>query len=130
MANPMTITKAYLFAQVAHKGQVRKYTGEPYITHPVHVASILTKYCPDVSSKMMCAALLHDVVEDCDVSLEDIKTLFGEEIKPDLGLYFWAFQSRAGNWFLNDQAQTESTATERQKDWHYKDKKKVLKLEI
>lgn len=52
------------------------------------------------------------------------------EIKPDLGLYFWAFQSRGGNWFLSDQAQTESTATERQKDWNYKDKRKVLKLEL
>lgn len=86
MVNQMTIAEAHIFADIAHKGQVRKYTGEPYITHPVHVASVLTKYCPDVSSAMICAALLHDVVEDCDVSLEDIKTLFGDEIKE---LVYW-----------------------------------------
>lgn len=52
------------------------------------------------------------------------------EIKPDLNLYFWAFQSRAGNWRLSANACTESDAEKRKKECRYMDKKKVLKLEI
>ena len=53
---------AYEFAEFAHRCQVRKYTGEPYINHPVEVAQIVATVTDDVN--MICAALLHDVVED------------------------------------------------------------------
>ena len=69
------VGQAYLFAKNAHEGQVRKYTAEPYIVHPVEVMSIVQS----VSNRedMLCAALLHDVVEDCEVSLRDIEAIFG-----------------------------------------------------
>jgi len=54
------------FADHAHRGQKRKYTGEEYIQHPIAVALEVRKQFPDDSS-MVCAALLHDVLEDTDV---------------------------------------------------------------
>lgn len=72
------IEKAFEIAKKAHEGQTRS-TGEPYITHPLGVAMILTEVHCDES--MIIAALLHDVVEDTEVTLEDIEKIFGEEIK-------------------------------------------------
>lgn len=69
------IRKAYVFAEYAHEGQVRK-SGEPYILHPLAVASIIAGMQMDVTSIM--AALLHDVVEDTDVGLDHIRAEFGE----------------------------------------------------
>ena len=86
MTCPMTIARAYEFAAVAHRDQQRKYTGEPYIVHPAEVMEILSEYCPSVTSAMLCAALLHDVVEDCGVTLENVRELFGEEVED---LVFW-----------------------------------------
>ena len=63
------IREAYLLAEEAHKGQVRK-SGEPYILHPLAVAEIVVDLQMDATSVM--AALLHDVVEDTKVSLEEI----------------------------------------------------------
>lgn len=65
------INKAYQFANNAHKGQFRKYTGEPYITHPAEVATIVSKVtaCPDT----IAAAYLHDVIEDCGVTGDELK---------------------------------------------------------
>ena len=54
------------FAEAAHRGQKRKYTGEDYIEHPIAVALAVREQFPDDSS-MVCAALLHDVLEDTDV---------------------------------------------------------------
>ena len=71
------ILKAYQYALKHHGNQLRK-SGEPYIIHPLNVAYILSDIGLDDSS--ICAALLHDVVEDTDVSLEDIKKEFGQEI--------------------------------------------------
>ena len=71
------IKKAYLFAHHMHKGQ-KRVSGETYFTHPLAVALILTKLRADSSS--ICAALLHDCVEDCNITLDDITSLFGEEI--------------------------------------------------
>lgn len=65
------INYAYEFAKEAHGNQKRKYTGEPYVTHPVAVAKILMKYA-NPSVDMVCAALLHDVVEDTEVTYEDL----------------------------------------------------------
>ena len=69
---------ARTFASRAHRGQVRKYTGEPYINHPVEVADIVRRH--NGSPEMIAAALLHDVVEDTDVTLDDIRSEFGESV--------------------------------------------------
>ena len=69
------IEKAYLFANKAHAGQTRK-SGEPYIVHPISVANILVSLGMDTDS--VVAALLHDVVEDTPVTLDDIRATFGD----------------------------------------------------
>ncbi|HWI64107.1 MAG TPA: HD domain-containing protein, partial [Symbiobacteriaceae bacterium] len=71
------IESAYAFADAAHAGQFRK-SGEPYITHPLAVAEIVADMQLDVAS--IVSALLHDVVEDCDVSLETMTAKFGKEV--------------------------------------------------
>lgn len=70
--------KALKFATEAHQGQVRKYTGEPYIKHPIDVAGLVREYAATCHESMYCAALLHDTVEDTDTSIEDIKREFGD----------------------------------------------------
>ena len=72
------ISKAFNFAKQAHKG-VRRLSGEPYIMHPIAVAQIA---CEEVGlgSTSICAALLHDVVEDTDYTVEDIANIFGAKI--------------------------------------------------
>ena len=72
------ITKAFNFAKQAHKG-VRRCSGEPYILHPIAVARIA---CVEIGlgSTSICSALLHDVVEDTDYTVEDIENLFGPKI--------------------------------------------------
>lgn len=72
------ITKAFNFARQAHKG-VRRLSGEPYIMHPIAVAQIA---CLEMGlgSTSICAALLHDVVEDTDYTVEDIENIFGARI--------------------------------------------------
>ena len=72
------ITKAFHFAKQAHKG-VRRRSGEPYIMHPLAVARIVIKEI-GLGSTSICAALLHDVVEDTDYTVEDIENLFGPKI--------------------------------------------------
>ena len=71
------INKAYVYASRMHDGQSRK-SGDAYFTHPVSVADIIADMRLDASS--VCAALLHDVVEDCEASVPDIETVFGEEV--------------------------------------------------
>ncbi len=71
------ILSAYEFAENAHKGQTRT-SGEPYISHPVAVAYILLEMCMDTDT--ICAALLHDVVEDTGTSLDTLKKKFGEDV--------------------------------------------------
>ena len=72
------VDKALGFASNAHADQVRKYSGEKYINHPVAVSEIVASVPHD--ENMLAAALLHDVVEDCPVSLEEIEREFGEDI--------------------------------------------------
>ena len=72
------ITKAFNFARQAHKG-VRRLSGEPYIMHPIAVAQIACKEI-GLGSTSICAALLHDVVEDTDYTVEDIQNIFGAKI--------------------------------------------------
>ena len=72
------IAKAYEFARKAHDGVLRK-SGEPYITHPVAVARILSELSLDVDA--LSAGLLHDTVEDTPVTLEDIEREFGPDVR-------------------------------------------------
>lgn len=72
------ITKAFNFANAAHKG-MRRRSGEPYIIHPIAVARIVVKEI-GLGSTSICAALLHDVVEDTDYTAEDISNIFGSKI--------------------------------------------------
>ena len=76
-ANLRLVSKAYEFSYKKHEGQVRK-SGEPYIIHPLNVAYILTTI--DMDEQTICAALLHDIVEDTPVTHQDIINEFGEEI--------------------------------------------------
>ncbi|MFH1971947.1 MAG: bifunctional (p)ppGpp synthetase/guanosine-3',5'-bis(diphosphate) 3'-pyrophosphohydrolase [archaeon] len=71
------LEKAYDIANVHHKGQKRA-SGERYIQHPLHVAYILAEHKMDITT--LIAALLHDTVEDTDITLDDLKNKFGEDI--------------------------------------------------
>lgn len=72
------VLKAFEFANEAHK-DVRRRSGEPYILHPIAVARIVVSEI-GLGYKAICAALLHDVVEDTEYTVEDIQRLFGEKI--------------------------------------------------
>lgn len=77
------VQKADAFAEKAHSdvNQVRKYTGEPYINHPREVRAILKKYASGpISPEQEAAALLHDVVEDTNVTAQQIEQEFGHEV--------------------------------------------------
>lgn len=70
--------EALEFAREAHAEQKRKYTEEPYIEHPKRVAELVKTV--EHTSEMICAAYLHDVVEDTPISLEEIEKRFGKEV--------------------------------------------------
>ena len=72
-----TLSRAYEYADKAHAGQCRK-TGEPFIAHPVEVAIILADLRMDIDS--LCAALLHDTVEDTSTTYEDIEREFNASV--------------------------------------------------
>ena len=72
------VQRALAFATLAHHGQKRKYSGQPYIVHPIEVAEIVRTVEHD--DEMLAAALLLDVVEDTDVTIEAIKSEFGEGV--------------------------------------------------
>ncbi len=71
------LDEAYEFAVSAHQGQVRK-SGEPFVNHPLEVALILAELHLDTAT--LKAALLHDVVEDSDIGLDEIERRFGSEV--------------------------------------------------
>ena len=71
------IVAAYEVADEAHS-DTKRSSGEPYITHPIAVACILLEFCMDTDT--LVAALLHDVVEDTDISLETLRKKFGEDV--------------------------------------------------
>jgi len=71
------VRKAYRFADEAHLGQLRK-NGEPYITHPIAVATQCTEWKLDAQALM--AALMHDVMEDCGVTKADLIEKFGSSV--------------------------------------------------
>lgn len=72
------VMRAYHFAEEAHRGQVR-FSGEPYIHHPLNVAASLLDFHPDEES--LITALLHDVAEDTERSLDDIEATFGSSVR-------------------------------------------------
>ncbi len=72
------LQEAIKFATEAHGDQKRKYTGEPYITHPIAVMEIVREV--PHTEEMLMAAVLHDTVEDTPVTIEDIKTKFGTKV--------------------------------------------------
>ncbi len=72
------LNKAMIFAKKAHGNQLRKYTNEPYICHPIGVMGIV--YTVTDNEDMLAAAILHDVVEDTDYSIDDIFSNFGTQI--------------------------------------------------
>ena len=76
-ANLKLIKKAYDYAKAHHGDQLRK-SGEPYLIHPINVAYILTEI--ELDDESVCAALLHDVVEDTEATHEDIIREFGQSI--------------------------------------------------
>jgi len=76
-ADEDAINRAYVFAMKMH-GSQKRASGDPYFSHPIEVAGILTKYRLDSSS--IITALLHDTIEDTPATLEDLEKLFGSEI--------------------------------------------------
>jgi len=75
------ISKALIFATQCHENQVRRGSNLPYIVHPIAVASNVRAYCHTKNlTALMTAALLHDVVEDCKVTIQEIAQKFGEEV--------------------------------------------------
>ncbi|MDE7109642.1 MAG: HD domain-containing protein, partial [Muribaculaceae bacterium] len=72
------IERAFRFAKEAHRG-VRRRSGEPYILHPIAVAKIVISEL-GLGSTSICAAFLHDVVEDTEFTLDDIRNAFGPKI--------------------------------------------------
>ncbi|MBQ9235042.1 MAG: bifunctional (p)ppGpp synthetase/guanosine-3',5'-bis(diphosphate) 3'-pyrophosphohydrolase [Alphaproteobacteria bacterium] len=76
-ANEDALNRAYVYAMKKHGAQLRT-SGDPYYSHPIEVAGILTKFKLDSTS--IIAGLLHDTVEDTDATIEEIKELFGEQV--------------------------------------------------
>jgi (p)ppGpp synthase/HD superfamily hydrolase len=72
------IKAAKQFATKCHKGQLRKFTKEPYIQHPQSVSELVEKF--GGSTEMIAAAWLHDVVEDCGIKIKEIKNRFGDQV--------------------------------------------------
>ena len=71
------INKAFQYAYEGHNGQNRK-SGEPYITHPLHVAIYLSDL--NFDKETIAAALLHDLIEDTEITYNDLKKNFGSEV--------------------------------------------------
>jgi len=72
------LDRAIVFATRAHEGQTRKMSGIPYILHPLEVASIIGTLTDDID--VMAAGILHDTIEDCDVTPEEIRAQFGSHV--------------------------------------------------
>ncbi len=77
-SNVDVVHNAFAFAMHAHQGQTRKYTSDPYIIHPIRVADILRGI--NARPEMVAAAFLHDVLEDTDAKIYELREVFGNEI--------------------------------------------------
>ena len=76
-ADEDALNRAYVFAMKKHSGQFRT-SGDPYYSHPIEAAGILTKFRLDSAS--IIAGLLHDTVEDTDTTIDEVRNLFGDEV--------------------------------------------------
>ena len=79
LPNEPVDSRALKYAMVWHSGTNRKYTGEPYICHPIRVSAIVSVYTED--PEVRAAAYLHDVLEDCDVTEHDVGGQFGDRVR-------------------------------------------------
>jgi (p)ppGpp synthase/HD superfamily hydrolase len=105
----MTIEeRALAFATAAHGEQKRKYSGAPYIIHPIAVAEIVRSVAH--TPEMIAAALLHDVVEDTPVGIDEIRAEFGEEVATLVGWLTDVSKPSDGNRKLRKQLDLEHTA--------------------
>ena len=105
------VCKAYAFANEAHKN-VRRRSGEPYMLHPIAVAQIVVDDI-GLGYKSICAALLHDVVEDTDYTVDDIRDRFGDKVASLVdGL------TKIKNVLDNDNSDLSSQKTLRREDKH------------
>ena len=102
------IAKAYRFATEAHEGQLRKYTGEPYVIHPMTVSLLVLKFGGD--ENMMIAALLHDTVEDTSVTIEQIEEEFGSDVAMLVGWLTDVSKPEHGNRETRKRLDREHTA--------------------
>lgn len=104
------IIKAYCFARDKHGAinQRRKYSNERYIYHPVEVAKKIRSI--GGSEAMICAALLHDCVEDTSATLEEVKTLFGDEIASLVEMLTDVSQKSDGNRRVRKELDRQHTA--------------------
>jgi len=73
------IALAEIWAQAYHHGKKRRFSGESYAKHPIRVAALVS-LVPDATDDMICAALLHDLVEDTEVTLPEIRRVFGDSV--------------------------------------------------
>ncbi|HZY30838.1 MAG TPA: HD domain-containing protein, partial [Candidatus Methylomirabilis sp.] len=76
-ADVAILRRAHEFAATVHRGQARR-SGDPYLSHPMRVAAILADLKMDV--RAIAAGLLHDAIEDTQTTIEEVRTLFGDEI--------------------------------------------------
>ena len=90
------------FARVAHEGQVRKYTGEPYVEHVIAVGLMYQSWCESMNRDALYAAILHDTVEDTDVTLDEIQRNFGDQVAE----YVWYLTKPES--FVGDRAQRKA----------------------
>lgn len=77
------VSRAEEFARKAHAGQIRKYTGEPYVEHCRRVAELVAGHTTD--EEIIAAAWLHDTVEDCGIAIDDLRALFGDRVATLVG---------------------------------------------
>lgn len=75
----LLIQKALDFATLAHNGQ-KRLEGSPYVTHPIRVASVILHEIAVMKCDVICAALLHDVIEDCSITLRELRNNFNDRI--------------------------------------------------
>lgn len=104
------VEKAQVFATAAHAAvkQTRKYTGEPYINHPIHVMNIVKTV--EHTDAMLAAALLHDTVEDTGVTIDLIKLEFGSEVANLVSWLTDVSRPEHGNRAVRKQLDLEHTA--------------------
>ena len=106
------------FTRKAHKGQ-RQATGKPYIQHPLEVASLLKKWKQE--DEVISAGILHDTVEDCDISLSEIKKKFGKRVAFLVDGMSWTLVKRGGK-----QVKDEPATKQKFVDYSKKDPSLVL----